>query len=205
MGAAAEHHVLASQSDQLGDPQAGLDRDEQQGVVAPADPAGAVGAGQEGVDFVLGQELHDGALGALGRDGKDACDEGGVLGMAEGGEAEHGVQRGEAGVAGADGVAALGLEVVQEGADELGVEVLELQPGRRPAGLLCGEGQEQLEGVPVGGHGVGAGLALADQPQREVGLEGWGELGHGRRLRACSSRAAAKASSSGAAETYQKV
>jgi hypothetical protein len=52
---------------------------------------------------------------------------------------------------------------------------------------------------------VRAGLALADQPQREVGLERGGELGHGRRLRACSRRAAAKASSSGAAETYQKV
>ena len=124
-------------------------------MVAPADPAGAVGTGQEGVDLVLAQELHDGALGALGRYGKDACDEGGVLGMAESSEAEHGVQRGEAGVAGADGVGALGLEVIQEGADELGVEVLELQPGRRPAGLLRGEGQEQLEGVPVGGHGVG--------------------------------------------------
>ena len=126
-------------------------------------------------------------------------------GMAERSEPEHGVQRGEAGVAGADGVGALGLEVIQEGADELGVEILELQPGRRPAGLLRGEGQEQLEGVPVGGHGVRAGLALADQPQREVGLEGGGELGHGRYLRARSSRAAARASSSGTAETYQKV
>jgi hypothetical protein len=67
--------------------------------------------------------------------------------MAQGSEAEHGVQRGEAGVAGADGVAALGLEVIQEGADELGVEILGLQPGRRPAGLLRGEGQQQLEGV----------------------------------------------------------
>ena len=53
-------------------------------------------------------------------------DEGGVLGMAESSKAEHGVQRGEAGVAGADGVGALGLEVIQEGADEPGVEVLEL-------------------------------------------------------------------------------
>lgn len=76
VGTAAECHVLASQPDQLRDPQAGLDRDEQQGVVAPTDPAGAVGTGQEGVDLVLGQELHDGAFGALGRYIKDTCDEG---------------------------------------------------------------------------------------------------------------------------------
>ena len=56
-----------------------------------------------------------------------------MLGMAESSEAEHGVQRGEAGVAGADGVGTLGLEVIQEGADELGVEVLQLsRDGGRP-------------------------------------------------------------------------
>ena len=83
VGTAAEHHVLASQPDQL----------ETRRPVSIATSSRAwsrrpiqrerSGLAKEGVDLVLAQELHDGALGALGRYGKDARDEGGVLGMAE--------------------------------------------------------------------------------------------------------------------------
>ena len=55
---------------------------------------------------------------------------GGVFGMAQGGEAEQGVDRGQAGVAGPDAVAALVFEVVEEPADQRGVEVGDVQRAR---------------------------------------------------------------------------
>ena len=69
---------------------------------------------------------------------------------------------------------------------------------------LCGEDQQQPERVAVGGDGVRAGLALADQPVGEERLQGRRERGHRQRLLAMrSSRSAARASSSGAADRYQ--
>ena len=43
VGAAAEGDVGARQADQLGDPQPGLDGQEEHGVVAPAGPGGPIG------------------------------------------------------------------------------------------------------------------------------------------------------------------
>jgi hypothetical protein len=61
--------------------------------------------------------------------------------------------------------------VREERHDERRVEVLELQPGWRCAGLLAGERQQQPEGVAVGGDRVRAGLTLVDQPLREERLK----------------------------------
>ena len=64
----------------LGYPQAGLDGQVQQGVVAAAPPGGAVGRGQQRFDLVLGEVADDGAVGAFGGDGQYPLDEGGVFG-----------------------------------------------------------------------------------------------------------------------------
>ena len=50
-----------------------------------------------------------------------------MLGVAQRGVAEQRVDRGEPGVAGADAVAALVLEVVQERADQRRVEIVDVQ------------------------------------------------------------------------------
>ena len=83
-------------------------------MVAAADEGGAVGCGQEGLDFGPVEEGDQRAVEALVGDGEDALDEGGVLGVTEGGEVEEGVDGGEAGVAGAGRVAANSLQVGQE-------------------------------------------------------------------------------------------
>ncbi len=142
---------------------------------------------------------------ALGGDGQHALDDRGVFGVTQRGVAEQRVDRCQPGVAGADAVASPGLQVLQEGADQRGVEIGDLEAGGRLAGLLRGEGEQQLEGVAVGGDGVRAGLALADQPVGHVGLQGGGEAGHGCRSRCASRRCPARAISSGAADRYQKV
>ncbi len=59
-----------------------------------------------------------GLVEAFGRDRQHALDDVGVLGVAQRGVAEQRVDRGEAGVAGPDAVAALGFEVVEERADQ---------------------------------------------------------------------------------------
>ena len=61
------------------------------------------------------------------------------------------------------------------------------------------------KGVPVGGHGVAADLALGDQPVGEERLQDRGEGGHGVPPVAASRRPAAKASSSGVPVRYQYV
>ena len=45
VSAVVEGDVGAGQAGELGDPQTGLDREEQQGVVAAPEPTGAVGCG----------------------------------------------------------------------------------------------------------------------------------------------------------------
>jgi len=50
VGADVEGDVVAGQLDELGDPQPGLDDDDEHGVVAPACPCAAVGCGEEGVE-----------------------------------------------------------------------------------------------------------------------------------------------------------
>lgn len=88
--AGAEVHVLAAQSGELGDTHAGLDREVRR-VVAPADPAIAVGRVDERVSFLFGEVGDDRAVEALGRDGEPAADRHGVFGVAERGESDHGV------------------------------------------------------------------------------------------------------------------
>jgi hypothetical protein len=65
-----------------------------------------------------------------------------VLWVTVGGETEERVDSSQSGVPGGGGVAPLGLEVVQEAADELGVEVSEVQLGGVLAGLVPGVGEQ---------------------------------------------------------------
>jgi hypothetical protein len=90
------------------------------------------------------------------------------------------VDRREAVVAGAHPVAALGFQVGQERRDQRGVQVGEVQLGRRGVGVAGGEAQQQPEGVAVAGDGVRAGLTLAHEPLGEKRLQGGRQLAHRR-------------------------
>ena len=123
----------------------------------------------------------------------------GVLGVAQRGVAEQRVDRGQPGVAGADAVAALVFEVVEERADQRRVEVGEVELGwaacrcaarrRRAAAGACRGRRRSC----AGWRGV------ADQPVGEERLQGRGERAHrpppavaleplGRRARAAPAR-----------------
>jgi hypothetical protein len=201
VGSGAQECVGPGEGGEFGDPQSGLDGERQQRVIAPPGARGGVRCGEQRGGFGLG-EVGDGlAVGPFGRDGHDALDDGCVVEVAQCREAEQRVDRGQPGVAGADAVAAVVFEVVEERADQRRVEVGDLERGGLPAGLAGCEGQEQPERVAVGRDGVRAGSSLAGQVVGEERLDGGRERGH----RVCSSwdawsRPAARASSSGAAD-----
>ena len=130
---------------------------------------------------VVGEEGDQVAFEPLGRDGQHPLDRRGVLGMVQRGVAEQRVDRGQAGVAGAHSVAALGFQVSQERPDQRGVQVGEVQlAGLGVRVRSAGEAQQQPEGVAVAGDGVRAGLALADEPVGEKRLQGGRQLAHRR-------------------------
>jgi hypothetical protein len=174
-------------------------------VISPADPVALVGCGHEGVELGPGQVGDFGPRAAFRRDGQDLRDEPGMLGMAQRRVVEEGVDGGQAGVPGAGAVVPLLLQMVQEGADDRGAEVGQVQLGGLLAGPGMDEAQQEPPGVAVGGHRVRAGMTLADQPFGEKCLKGRGERAHARLPGIRSRRSAASASSSGTAETYQYV
>lgn len=149
VGAGAERDAAAVESDELGDPQARLDRQYQQGAVAPAFPPPVVWRIDERFGLVGGEERDGASLEPLGRDGQHALDHGGVLGVAQRRVAEQRPDRREAQVAGPRPVAAVHLQVLEERGDQRLVEVMPLQRGGRLAGSLLHEAEQQPERVSV--------------------------------------------------------
>jgi hypothetical protein len=89
----------------------------------------------------VGDEL---AVEAFGWDGQDSLDDGRVLGVAQCGEAEQCVHGGQTGVSGADAVAALLFQVVQERAGQGRVQIGDRQVGGLLAGALRGKASSSL-------------------------------------------------------------
>ena len=123
--------------------------------------------------------------------------------MLQGQIAEQRVERGQAVVAGGRAVVPVAFEVVQERGDQGHVEVCDVEGARRLAGVLGGVGQQQPEGDLVGPDRVRARGTLADQPVGEVCLQRRRERAHRCAPNRESSRSAARAISSGAADRYQ--
>ena len=146
VGTGAEVDIAAGQGGQLGGPQPGLDGEQDPGVVAAPGAGGPVGGGEQGFSFGAGEEGDDRLVAAFGRDRQHPGDVGGVLGMAQRREAEQGVDRGQPGVAAADGVAALMFEVVEERADHRRVQVGDVEAAWRGSGALGGEAEQQPPG-----------------------------------------------------------
>jgi hypothetical protein len=198
-----EGYVAAGESCEFGDAQPGLDGEGEHGVIATSGPAGLVAAAEQRVDLVVGQVGDEVALGAFGGDGQHALDGSGVFGVVQREVAEQRVDRGEPAVARGDAVVTVVLEVGQERRDQRCVEFCDVERARAFAGSFGGKDEQEAEPGPVGGDGVGAGVALADQPIGEEGLQRRGERAHRLAPKRASSRSAASAISSGEADRYQ--
>jgi len=68
--------------------------------------------------------------------------------------------------------------MIEEGADERGVEHLDLQFRRCDAGGLPREVEQQPKAVPIGGDRVRARMSLRTQTLDEEGFKGGRERGH---------------------------
>ncbi len=142
---------------------------------------------------------------AFGRDLEHTRDRVGVFGVSQGGVAVERVDRCEPLVAGPGAVPALGLEVIEERADQRRVQVGEVELGRLLAGLPVCVAQQQPERVAVGDDRARAGVALRDQPVGEPCLERRRDLGHSGSPNSPSSRFAISVINSGTASAYQYV
>jgi hypothetical protein len=90
-----------------------LDGQAEHCVVASSGAGATIGRGQQHVDLGIGEVGDDGVVAAFGGDCQHPADVGGVFGMAQRGETEQRVDRGQSGVAGADAVASRLFEVVK--------------------------------------------------------------------------------------------
>ena len=102
---------------------------------------------------------------------------------------------------------ALAFDMGEEIANQFGVQILNLEFRRSPAGPFAGESQEQPEGVAIAGDRVRARLHLVAEPVGEELLnecrECQGRHGRASRAREASARREASWSSSGTASIYQ--
>ena len=210
-GRPVEEHVGDVQTGDLGDAGAGVvEHGEEDGVALPA-PSGPVGRVDDRGDLVAGQVAEDGPVEALDGNREDALRDGQQGRLAQRGVAHEGPDGGEPEVAGARGIAASGLEMVEEAEDPGRVEIQEGQRRGGASGALRGVPEEQREGVAVAGDRVPAGAPLCDEAPVEELLQECGECpldgGHdGRsdtRWAKRSKRCPVVASNSGTAVQYQ--
>ena len=85
-----------------------------------------------------------------------------MFGMTQRGIPEERMDRREPGVPGAGAVAAVGLEVVQERGDRVGIEISDVEHRGFPPATRGGEPQQQFDRVAVGGDRVRAGVAFPE-------------------------------------------
>src|SRR5205085_119031 len=102
-------------------------------------------------------------------------------------------------------VAPLPLEVIEERPDHGDIEIREVESRWGLAAAALHECEQQPEGVGVRANRVGAHLALTDEALGEERLQCGSQGAHDTSPAARSRRSAASASSSGAADRYQKV
>ena len=202
---AGELNVGDVERGELGGAQPGLDREQEQRVVAASGPGRAIRCGEQRVDLLLVEERDERSVGAFRWDREHALDVVGVFGMAQRGIPIERVDRRQAGVSGAGAVAAVGLEVIEERGDGVGVEIGDVEHRRFPPATRGGEPQQQSDRVAVGGDRVRAGVALLEQSLGEERLHGRSERTHELASCAASSRCPAIAINSGAACKYQNV
>ena len=207
MGAGAELDVLAAQTNEFRGPQSGLHRHQQQGAVAPSRAGLRVRRPEQNVDLVAFEKGDGASSVAFVRNGQNPLGQRGVAGLMQGDEAEERTDGGQAGVAGARVVAAFGLEMAQEVAEQGGVEVIERHRRGRLVPFPLGVAHQQTERRAIARDGVRARLtllheALGKEPGQQAREVGGGV--HGSGLRAMRSRRrAASCSSSGVAVRYQ--
>jgi len=137
-----EHNVVYVYGNDLGHTCPAVVEGEEQRVITPACALCAVRGGKDGLDLLSSQVAHEPPIDALYGDGKDTGDLGDRFWCGEGGEAEEGPDGGEASISGADGIASLSLEVVEERKDRIRPDIGEGQACRLQSSRAVEEAQQ---------------------------------------------------------------
>ena len=111
MGASAEMDGIPVEADQLGEAQASLGREQQQGVIAASEPCRPIGRRKDRLDLGARQEMHLTLVVALAWYREDALDQRAVGRLLEGHKTKEGANGGQTQVARPDAGAALRLEI----------------------------------------------------------------------------------------------
>src|SRR5690606_5719833 len=160
--AGAEGDIAAVEAGNLRKAQTRLDREEQQHMVAAADPVCSIGCGEDRVDLRARQEMDLALLGELAGYGEDALYLPAARRLLESEKAEESPYRGEPEVAGRDPDRPVYFEIVEEGDDEGGIDIGEIELRRRLPERTLGVAEQKSERVPVGCDRVLADAALVD-------------------------------------------
>jgi hypothetical protein len=103
--------------------------------VAPTFPCALIWGADQSIHFGRRKKGYDRLLEVLLGNGKNLLDKGSVFWMTQSGVAEQGADRTETCVTGPGAVLTIRLQMVEEGADDDGVEIVECKVGGRLAAL----------------------------------------------------------------------
>ena len=163
MRARAEGYVRASQMNQLGDSEAGLDRQHEKQAIPSADPRRHVRGRHHGVDLWATQEGDRSPLVALGRNRENTATAVDMGRLADRHIPKERVNGSEPDIARAGAVPAGLLDMVQKLADKRCVEIFKGQARRIFAEPLVRKPQQEAKRIAVRRDGVGTGLTLSDE------------------------------------------
>jgi hypothetical protein len=100
------------------------------------------------------EEPDEGFLGALLGNGENALSEVTLLRIEETDHFGEGLEGSESLIAGSGQIVTLGLEIIEEGEEELGGDLLQPEGFDFDAVVVRGEDQKELEGIPVSFEGM---------------------------------------------------
>jgi hypothetical protein len=127
-------------------------------------------------DLLWVEEPDEGFLGALLRDRENGLSHFSMLRIEEADHFGEGLEGGESLIASSGQIAALGLEIIQEGEDEIGGDLLQSEGFDFDPIVVCGKDQKELEGIPVGFEGMVTDSLDVREVVVEELVDGGGEL-----------------------------
>jgi hypothetical protein len=154
MRAGSQHDILALQADQLGNPETGLDGEQEHCPITPPNPTGQIRCRQHRLTLFAGEEFDGPTFVAFRRHREYLLTQQGMRRLLESNILKKRMNRSQANVASASGILAAILKVVKEIADKTRIQIFEHEIRRRFAQPFFCEMQEQPEGVTIPRYGV---------------------------------------------------
>jgi len=185
VGPPPQHNVVVVQSDQLRNPQTGLDRDQDKGSIATPYPGGSIRNSEQGIDLFSVEKFDRFSYVALIGHRQDPLTMQGLRGLLQSHVPEKRVDGSQPNNPRASAVFASAFQVIEEETNEGSIEVFEAEMGGAFVEPFLGELQKQTKGIAISCYRMRACLPLTKQTIGEKRLKKRGEAGghHG-----CTSR-----------------